>query len=107
VIQLCARQEGNEEGRNTEELIEGRKVKGEREITRGRKNECYEHLREDGKERDDEENINRHTSAPRIQWSMRRGETWQENGGKVEDDFGPSELTVETLYGEWETDWER
>jgi len=49
---LCVRQEGNEEERNTEELIEGRMVKGEREITRGRKNKCYERLREDGKEKE-------------------------------------------------------
>ena len=30
---------------------------------------------------------------------MRRRETRQENGGQVEDDFGPSELTMGTLYG--------
>jgi len=46
VIQLCARQKGNEEERNTKELREGRKEKW-RPQEKGKK--CCEHLREDGK----------------------------------------------------------
>jgi len=58
-------------------------------------------LREDWREKELEVrgDINRHTSASRIQWSTRRWELRQGNRGQVEEDFGPSELTVEALYG--------
>lgn len=55
------------------------------------------------RERDEEGDLNRHTGASRIQRSTRkRWELRRENERQVDEDFGPSELTVETLYRERE-----
>lgn len=40
-----------------------------------------------------------------MQRSTRGRESKRENGRQAEEDFGPSELTVETLYGETEHRW--
>jgi len=88
------------EERNTEELREGGKGKGKGRPWEEEKKRCHEHSRKDGKERDEEGNINRHTSASRIQRSTRRWKLRRENGRRADEDFEPSELTVKTLYGE-------
>jgi len=46
-----------------------------------------------------ERNINRHERVSYTVEHEKVGNEVKKNGGQVEDDFGPSELIVETLYG--------
>lgn len=94
VIQLCARQEGNEEERNTEELREGGKE--EVRLREEEKTDAVNTWREDWGS--DKRNINRHTSASRMERSTRRRESRQETEDKLRT-LDP-ELTAEILYGE-------